>query len=328
MEPLPQGANFLRAKTLWEIGLHLAAAQSAPPDEPGTAQRGNRDMCIVIGSGTGAQFQPRFRLANGTASLVHAVVRGDIEVAFVNPSAILTQAYRGTGMFASPQPVRVLATVPTWDRCVGVVHPRTGIRTLAQVGERRYPLRLSIRANASHASRVLLDQMLAVYGFTLTDLQSWGGTLELCNTPGDARRLALLRAGELDLIFDEGIRNFFEESLALGMQPLVFEDAMLQHLEAIGWRRAPILAGRYAHLSSDYVGIDFGGWPLYTRAELPEEDAYNVCAALAARVDEIPWLPGEFTGMGQLGQDTDATPRDVPLHAGAARWYREHDFAV
>ena len=24
MEPLPKGANFIRAKTLWEIGLHLA----------------------------------------------------------------------------------------------------------------------------------------------------------------------------------------------------------------------------------------------------------------------------------------------------------------
>ena len=24
MEPLPRGANFVRAKTLWEIGLHIA----------------------------------------------------------------------------------------------------------------------------------------------------------------------------------------------------------------------------------------------------------------------------------------------------------------
>ena len=24
MEPLPKGANFVRGKTLWEIGLHIA----------------------------------------------------------------------------------------------------------------------------------------------------------------------------------------------------------------------------------------------------------------------------------------------------------------
>ena len=33
---------------------------------------------------------------------------------------------------------------------------------------------------------------------------------------------------------------------------------------------------------------------------------------------------GAYTGVAQLGQDTEATPLDVPVHPGAARWYREH----
>ena len=37
MEPLPKGANFVRAKTLWEIGLHIAG-------NPATPYGGNRDM--------------------------------------------------------------------------------------------------------------------------------------------------------------------------------------------------------------------------------------------------------------------------------------------
>jgi hypothetical protein len=43
---------------------------------------------------------------------------------------------------------------------------------------------------------------------------------------------------------------------------------------------------------------------------------------------EIPWEKGGYTGIGQLGQDTEATPLDVPLHPGAARWFREHGFKV
>ena len=43
MEPLPKGANFVRAKTLWEIGLHIAG-------NPATPYGGNRDMIMVIGS--------------------------------------------------------------------------------------------------------------------------------------------------------------------------------------------------------------------------------------------------------------------------------------
>jgi hypothetical protein len=51
MELLPRGANFVRAKTLWEIGLHLAG-------NPATPYGGNRDTVITIGNGSGAVFHP------------------------------------------------------------------------------------------------------------------------------------------------------------------------------------------------------------------------------------------------------------------------------
>jgi hypothetical protein len=35
--------------------------------------------------------------------------------------------------------------------------------------------------------------------------------------------------------------------------------------------------------------IDYSGWPLYTRASLPDEDAYKVCDAIAAREGQIAW---------------------------------------
>lgn len=41
MEPLPRGANFQRAKMLWEIGLHIAG-------DPNTPYYGPRDMCISV----------------------------------------------------------------------------------------------------------------------------------------------------------------------------------------------------------------------------------------------------------------------------------------
>src|SRR5262249_581431 len=51
MELLPKDANFVRAKTLWEIGLHLAG-------NPATPYGGNRDTVITISSGSGAVFRP------------------------------------------------------------------------------------------------------------------------------------------------------------------------------------------------------------------------------------------------------------------------------
>lgn len=154
MEPLPRGANFQRAKLLWEIGLHIAG-------DPKTPYYGPRDVCISVGSGSAENFKPKLRMSTGSPILAHAVCRGDLEMSMVNPSGFLTQAYRGTGLFPQPLPVRVLANYPSWDRYVHVIHPRTGLKSLAELKAKKYPLRLSIREDATHSTRVLLDQTLA-----------------------------------------------------------------------------------------------------------------------------------------------------------------------
>jgi hypothetical protein len=98
MELLPKGANFIRAKTLWEIGLHIAG-------NPATPYGGNRDMVITVGSGSGEAFRPWLRLATGSAILAEEVASGNgVDLAFVNPSALLTQAYRGVGLFQTRCP--------------------------------------------------------------------------------------------------------------------------------------------------------------------------------------------------------------------------------
>jgi TRAP-type uncharacterized transport system substrate-binding protein len=321
VEPLPRGSQFKRAKTLWEIALDMAG-------DPAIPYYGNRDICIVIGSGSGESYKPSVRMSVGSPVLAHAVARGELEMAFVNPSAMLTQAYRGTGLFAgTPLALRVIASYPSWDRYVQVIRPELGITSLAQVKEQRYPLRVSIREDATHSTRVLIDQVLSIYGFTLQDLESWGGKFQLNGGPGDPRRLRAIEAGEVDAVWDEGITMWLDPALAAGMVPMTFEDPVFEQLQALGWRRVKLPKGTYPHVTEDHDCLDYSGWPIYTRADLPDEIAYKACAALKNRVDEIPW-ESSFTGIDQVGRDTDATPLDVPLHPGAAQWYREQGIAV
>jgi hypothetical protein len=215
MEALPKGANFVRAKTLWEIGLHIAG-------NPATPYGGNRDMVITVGSGSGAAFRPWLRLATGSAILAEEVAKGaqaggGVDLAFVNPSALLTQAYRGVGLFRAPLPVRIVAVYPSWDRFVFMVHPRTGIRSLADIKAKRYPLRVSVREDPTHSTLVLIEQAFALHGFALADIESWGGRLVTCGGPSDMRRLAPLARGEIDAVFDEGIKVWLDEALAAGL---------------------------------------------------------------------------------------------------------------
>ncbi|HKT16468.1 MAG TPA: TAXI family TRAP transporter solute-binding subunit [Stellaceae bacterium] len=317
MEPLPSGANFRRSKILWELGLHIAG-------NPATRYGGNRDMCITVGTGSGESFAPWLRLATGSAILAHDVTKGGIEAAFVNPSAMLTQAYRGVGLFDAPLPVRILGSYPSWDRFVVAIRKNSGFKSLHDVKKARYPLQMSLREDPTHSTLVLVEQLFAFYGMTIKDIESWGGRVHPCGPPGDRKRLNGLRDGTIDAVFDEGIRTWFGEALACGLAPIELEPDAFAHMEKLGWRRVLIPAGHFQGLNSDHPCIDFSGWPLYASAALPDQVAYDICNAFAARHDEMPWEEGTHQGILQVFTETDATPMDVPLHPGAERWLREN----
>ena len=57
-------------------------------------------------------------MSTGSPILARAVANGDLEMAFVNPSGLLTQAYRGAGLFSEPLPVRVVAIQQLGERPV------------------------------------------------------------------------------------------------------------------------------------------------------------------------------------------------------------------
>jgi TRAP-type uncharacterized transport system substrate-binding protein len=284
MAYLPKGAQFIRAKFLWEIGLHIAG-------DPATPYTGNRDLCITVGSGSGPAYRPWLRMSVGSPVLAHAVARGELEVAMVNPSALLTQAVRGKGLFDRPLPLVIVANYPSWDRFAIAVHPRSRIGSLADVAAKQLPLRLSTREDPTHSTRDLIDQLFAVYGFSLQDLLRWGGSLQTNGGPGDPRRLKALRDGAVDAVMDEGLALWFEHALAAG------------------YRALPLEAEVFARLG-----------------------AYRIVGAIKAREREIVWedfnARAPYAGIGALGMPTEATPRDVPLHPGSARWFREHGFQV
>jgi TRAP-type uncharacterized transport system substrate-binding protein len=317
MESLPKGANFVRGKTLWEIGLHIAG-------NPDTPYGGNRDMIITVGSGSGERFRPWLRMATGSAILAEEVAAGGVECAFVNPSALLTQAYRGVGLFKKPLPLRVVASYPSWDRMVFAAHPRSGIRSLADIKTKRYPLRISVREDPTHSTHVLIDQAFALHGFTLKDVESWGGRLVLCGGPSDKRRLEPMARGEIDAVFDEGIKVWLNEALAAGLVPIELNEDEFTALGKLGWRRVPLPKARFPGLVKDVDQLDFSGWPIYASASLPDQMAYDICAALAAREPEIPFEKGANDSALTMVRETDTSPRDVPLHPGAERWLREH----
>lgn len=318
MEKLPSGANFKRTKILWELGLHIAG-------NPETKYGGNRDMCITVGSGAGETFQPWLRLATGSAIMAKAVARGDVDLAFVNPSALLTQAYRGTGLFDTALPLRIVANYPSIDRFVIAIREKLGFTSLHDIRTAKYPLQMSLREDPTHSTHVLVNQLLSYYGMTLEEILSWGGRIHPAGPPSDKRRLRGLQDGTLDAVFDEGISIWLAEALQSGMTLLSIDNEAFDALAPLGWRKVELRTGRFSHFPQ-HACIDFSGWPLYTRSDLADQTAYDVCAAFAARDEEVPWEAGTPQRIPDIGIETESTPMDVPLHPGAERWYREQGF--
>ena len=124
-------------------------------------------------------------------------------------------------------------------------------------------------------------------------------------------------------MFDEGIKVWLDEALAAGLTPIALEPTEFDAMGRLGWRKVSLPKARFPRLARDVDTFDFSGWPIYANASLPEQVAYDICDALAAREAEIPWEKGTGGTASHMGRESDSTPMDVPLHPGAERWYRE-----
>ena len=245
-------------------------------------------------------------------------------MAFVNPSALLTQAYRGVGLFDRKMPVRVVCSYPSWDSFVMVVHPRTGLRTVRDLKERQFPLKVSVREDPTHSTLVLIDQLFQVEGFSLKEFIGWGGELVTTGSPFGPKRMQPLQAGTIDAVFDEALIVWLDHALALGYQLLDFTPANLSQMAALGWRPCTLKPGDYKNLNREYDCLDFSGWPLYCRESLDEKVVVDVCEAVVARQREIPWTKGDYVGVGQVFSESRQTPLDVPLHPGVERFLHDN----
>ncbi len=248
---------------------------------------------------------------------------GRLDIGWLNPSVIATMAYRGKGPFRRAYPLRALAVFPSWDRLVVAVAGEAGIASMDELRAKRPRLRVSVADNdcVSFAIRALLR----AHGLTLDAFVRWGGTVDRVARPSNPRRRDGIVSGAITAVIDEGLDAWGELALKHGMVFLPFSKRALVQLERYGFRRAPLGGGRLHGSFDDATEvIDYSGWPIITHAGLPEELAYEFVAALARIREEIPYDSARVPPMSAFCRSTEEGPLQIPLHPGAARYYREH----
>lgn len=262
---------------------------------------------------------------SGSPDGIEEVAAGRAGLAMINPSAVLTMAYRGTGPFEKPLPVSVISILPSYDQIVLGVTERTGLRSFDDIREQRYPLRVSLRGPRENSVPLVANEICKAHGFTLEDIASWGGEVTYHRRlPG--ARLPDIAKGECDAIFDEAVRQWVNEGAAEGMRFLEVEEDAMAKLTSLGLRRGMVLTSDFPNLKADFKAVDFSGFPVFTNTAVPDNEVRAICAALEARRDRIPWEGEGPLPLDRMCFDTREGPLDVPLHPAAEAYWRERGF--
>ena len=252
-------------------------------------------------------------------------------LAWVNPSAAATLAYRGTGPFRRKLPLRVIATFPSYDVMGFAVHKSTGITSLAQIMQKRLPLRLSTNLTASDAinaspTMFTVRAVMRAAGFTLTDLKKWGGKVLSVPRPSHPDRRNAIQSGAVNAVFDEGIKSWGQTAVDSGFVYLPIAGELLRRLAKLGYRTSVVPKSRFRGMAVDVPTVDFSGWPMVVHADLPNDVAYALCEAIEKRRKALPTDNFKPIDMCQLCANDEEAPFDVPLHPGARRFYRDRGY--
>lgn len=267
----------------------------------------------------------------GGFDAIKAVADGEFSLAWVNPSVQLTMAYRGKGPFPKRLPLRAIAVFPSYDVMGFAVRESTGITSLSQIRKERFPLKVSIRraekaARKEDSTMFTVAEVLRAAGFTLEDIRRWGGAIHPTTRPTDPARRAGIENGVVDAVFDEGIKSWARTALENGFRFLPVEGSILKHMTALGYRATHMTKAEFPGISAEIQTLDFSGWPMIVRADMPEKLAYALCETIQKRKDLMPTDNYKPLDVAQLCANDGETPYDVPLHPGAARFYRERGY--
>ena len=275
----------------------------------------------------GSNEWPLTLFASDSPATIHEVAAGKVQFAIINPSMILKIAALGAAPFNEPISLRSIAVLPSLDQMVFAVKRETGLKSFREIGERRFPLRVSLRAQPDHSLHLIIDRVLAAAGFSLTDIVSWGGVVRYdAGMAYGPNRIGAMLRGEIDAIFDEGASAWGNMALELGMDFLSLDDGILGELEQSGLRRGTIAKTNFPKLAADVPTLDFSGWPIYTNANTPDQMVVDFCRALEESKQRIPWAHDLPLPLAKMVQDTSEGHLEVPLHPAAERFWRERGY--
>ncbi len=251
-------------------------------------------------------------LRHGTTTRVKAPIDFGITEA-----SMFAWAYRGEQIYAEDGPyphLRLLARIEDPTYLLVAVKPELGITSLAEIRERKLPVRIITDFQPSAMP------VLEYYGLDRESLESWGGELAgpkdmTSETPFDVVVSSLASpANNPESAFWTTL------TVAHDLQFLDLPDDLLDHMvETADMRRVTARWGLLRGVDRSIPTVGRSGEVIFARDDMPDDVAYAVAKAVDENRGELLWFARPYS----LDPRTVGTSGGVPLHPGAERYYRE-----
>lgn len=312
---------------------------------------------LRVGSMTGLGLTGYFSpLPKGSTVSIHTMHPGEACLAgpglvdagvyhfgITTPPWLARTAAEGRGAFGfaeKPLSLAALCVFPHFDQLALAVRSDLGITSIRQLKEQKVPLRMSTApVHLSHPVGWVLDVLFDEYGMAIEDFEGWGGSVIYSDRqpnfmeklPGGRRdRVSAVKAGLLNAVFDEALMTVAWKEIAdsVDLTFLPIDRDVLEALERkYGVRSAVIPKGRLRGVTDDVPCVDFAGWILYCRRDLPDRLVYLTLAAIEQQRAQIESLFQPAHGLtGSVDLSTMWGGTELPLHPGAEQYYKEKGY--
>ena len=262
---------------------------------------------------------------------IRLIGEGQHDLAFTTPAHMVRNAVDGVGLFedkAYPD-LMSIGTFPQTDSLLLAIDARLGIKTFDDIRRKKPALHIATQPNdgISYIGYVV-EKLLEEAGITRENILEWGGSFVELDPPDQCAQA--VRDGKANAIFYEAIMTTYWRFLArdVPLNFIPFEREVLDGLNRkYGWQTNIVPAGRMVGIDQDIEAIDWSDWVSIVRPDFPDDAAY-VLAWVACNTQEVierqfrHWAP-DVSPLTYPIIPKNVAQTAIPLHPGAARYYRE-----
>ena len=295
------------------------------------------DLVMTLGAETSSTYAMGIQIGeyfNETAPQVRCTVKAgaagsNIELANAGQTVIshtqsdlIHSALAGTDSFTEKKEnFRGVATVmeSVFHLAVAADAP---VNSLDEIIEQKYPLKVSVGAQGSGIES-LFRKVLAIYGVTYEDIESWGGRIEFLSMSEAATLFKDDQLNAVTILAGVPYSGITEVATARDIKFIDISDKAKDALLQDGYMEKAIPAGSYKGQDEDVASI---GVSISVIASDTADEAviYEITKFLNSE-EGIQKLSDVNSGYANYmkGPETGVAGMECELHPGAKRYYEE-----